>query len=109
LALAPHYDLVATAAWREGDWPSAELTAPVGAAATFAAVRRADVMAFGEELGLPAVLGARLLDELLRIIEPNARALVRNYEASTGADPGEARLLRQILYGPVVQMTRQLR
>ena len=109
LELAPHYDLVATSAWREPDWAAAQLTTPIGQASTFASVRRSDVLVLGELLGLPPRLGARLLDELLARVEPAARNLSSGYEASAEARAGEARLLRQIVHGPVVQMTRQLR
>lgn len=108
IGLAPHYDLASTTVWRDADWASAELTTPMGAAARFAAVRRADVLAFAQELGLPAPLAGRLLDELLGRIEPQARALSQAHAAAPGTLPGEARLLRQIVHGPIAGMTRQL-
>lgn len=106
--LAPHYDLVSTSVWRDADWARAELTTPMGAATRFTGVRRADVLAFAQELGLPKPLAGRLLDELLGRIEPQARTLSQAHDAAPDAHPGEARLLRQIVHGPIVGMTRQL-
>ena len=106
--LAPHYDLVSTTVWRDADWANAELSTPMGAATRFAVVRRPDVQAFARELGLPEPLASRLLDELLGRIEAHARTLSEAHDAAPDSLPGEARLLRQIVHGPIVGMTRQL-
>lgn len=107
-SLAPHYDLLSTTVWRDGDWPNAELTTPMGTATRFGAVRRADVLEFAQDLGLPAALGERLLDDLLARIEPAARDMSAAHDADPEASPGEARLLRQVVHGPIVGMTRNL-
>lgn len=106
--LAPHYDLLSTSVWREGGWGLDEMTTPMGAAVAFAKVRRADVLEFGSVLGVPARLGARLLDESASAIAKHAAQLLEAYEASPTAQPGEARLLRLIVHGPVRDMLRQL-
>ena len=109
--LAPHYDLVSTASYAApGDWGAAELSLPMGRARRFGDLRRDDVLAFGEVIGIPAVVGTRLLDELLKHIEAAARALLEQVEASGGfaAQSGELRLLRTIQFGVLRDMQRQL-
>lgn len=111
IRLAPHYDLVSTASYAApGEWGAAELSLPMGEARRFGELRRDDVLAFGEAIGIPAVVGARLLDELLKHIDPAAAALLAQIEAGDGfaAHPGELRLLRTIKFGVLQDMQRQL-
>ena len=108
IELAPHCDLLSTSAWRDPAWSHAELIAPIGTATRFGVVRRKDVVDFAGGMGLPAPLADRLLDELLSRILPTARAMSEAHGADRNALPGEARLLRQIAYGPIAGMTRQL-
>lgn len=111
IRLAPHYDLVSTASYAApGEWSAAELSLPMGDARHFGELRRDDVLAFGEAIGVPTVVGARLLDELLKHVEPAAGALLAQVEAGDGfaAHPGELRLLRTIQFGVLRDMQRQL-
>ena len=86
------------------------MTTPLGAVARFAAVRRDDVLQFGQALGLPQSVGSRLLDESRAAIGRHANALLDAYKAwpAGQVDPGEARLLRQIVYGPIRELLAQL-
>ena len=108
--LAPHYDLISTSVYREDGWGADTLTTPMGAVARFAAVRRDDVLQFGQALGLPQSVGSRLLDESRAAIGRHANALLDAYQALPAGqvDPGEARLLRQIVYGPIRELLAQL-
>lgn len=111
ISLAPHYDLVSTASYAApGEWGAAELSLPMGNARRFGELRRSDVLAFGEIIGIPAVVGARLLDELLRQINTRVDALLADVEAGNGfvAHPGESHLLRTIRFGVMRDMQRHL-
>ena len=110
IRLAPHYDLVSTTSYATpAEWDAAELSLPMGGARHFGELRRRDVLAFGEAIGVPAAMGTRLLDELLKQIDPAASALLAQIEASEGfaVHPGELRLLRLIHFG-VLRDMRQL-
>src|SRR5690606_15500226 len=97
--LAPHYDLLSTSVYaRDNAWGSAELSWPMGAARRFAELRRADVLAFGEALGLPSSVGGRLLDGLLSAL-PGAADRQLDKALAQGLNVGEMRLLRQIRHG----------
>ncbi len=107
--LAPHYDLLSTSIYsRDNGWGQAEMSWPMGGAGRFAELRRADVLAFGEVLGLPVRVGERLLDALLAPLEQAAEAQL---EAAAALRPGAGplRLLRQIRHGVLADMLNQLR
>ena len=109
-ALAPFYDLLSTTVYQDRGWANAEIVTPTGDAKRFGQVRRDDVLAFGEVLGIKPSLGQRWLDDILKRVDGAASSLIERYEAGdTGAVlPGEARLLRQIVFGPIRDMTAQL-
>lgn len=106
--LTPHYDLLSTSVYaRDNGWGNAELSWPMGQARRFGELRRADVLAFGEVLGLPGKVSERLLDVLLAALPPAAdRQLQLALELGLGA--GELRLLRQIRHGVLADMLQQL-
>ncbi|UUY07391.1 HipA domain-containing protein [Pseudomonas sp. J452] len=106
--LTPHYDLLSTSVYaRDNAWGAAELSWPMGQARRFAELRRADVLAFGEVLGLPAKIGQRLLDTLLAALPAAAeQQLQQALELRLSA--GELRLLRQIRHGVLADMLAQL-
>lgn len=110
--LAPHYDLFSTSVYREASrWGDAELVTPIARATTFGAVTRVEAIGFAEALGIPARVAIRQLDALLARIRHEAPRRLEAYEqGATGAvEPGEARLLRQILHGPLRDMLEALR
>lgn len=108
--LTPFYDLLSTAVYRQGGWAAADIVTSTGTAERFGQVRREDVIAFGEVLAIPPRLGERWLDDVLKRTGPAVSELMKRYEAgATGTvHPGEARLLRQIVHGPIRDMSRQL-
>lgn len=110
MELAPHYDLLSTAVYRAPDWSDAELVIPMAAARAFGDVRRDDVVAFGDAIGVPEQTTLRQLDRIAGGMRDRARSLVEAYEAGTygRAWAGEARLLRQIAWGVVEQKLREL-
>lgn len=101
--LAPHYDLLSTSVYKAPDWGVDELVFPMGNTRRYAAIGRDDVAAFGDSIGVPRKLALRHLDELAIAIRRESHALLQSYEqgATHAVDPGEARLLRQIVFGPV--------
>lgn len=117
-ALAPHYDLVSTAAWARPElagpnafWPNVELSYPLGSARTFAALRPAQLFEFAEELGLPRITAQREIDRLVRHVVPAADTVLAEFE-STDVPPamqaGLRHMLRAIRHLPVADMQRQL-
>ncbi|RYF50797.1 MAG: type II toxin-antitoxin system HipA family toxin, partial [Cytophagaceae bacterium] len=102
--LAPHYDLLSTSVYKAPDWGLDELVFPMGNARRYATIGRDDVAAFGDSIGVPPKLALRHLDELAIAIKRESHAVLQTYEqgATHAVDPGEARLLRQIVFGPVV-------
>lgn len=101
--LAPHYDLLSTAVYRAPDWGMETLVFPMGNAARFAEVTKAEVEAFGLSIGVPVKLTLLELDRLAKNLWREAQVLLQAYEEGIThqVDPGEARLLRQIVYGPI--------
>lgn len=107
IELAPHYDMISTSVYRENDWSHAELVTPIGEAGRFNEVNRNELLYFADQLGLPASVGNRLLDDLLGKLAKHTEPLLEAVTADNYA--GEARLLRQIVYGPMREMAMQLR
>lgn len=106
--LTPHYDLLSTSVYaRDNAWGSAELSWPMGEARRFEELRRTDVLAFGEVLGLPNSVGNRLLDGLLSAL-PAAADRQLDKALAQGLNVGEMRLLRQIRHGVLADMQQQL-
>jgi len=110
LDLAPHYDLLSTAVYRAPDWANAELIIPMGTARTFGSVRRDDVVAFAAAIGVPESAAQRETGRMIEAVHSHGRALAQ--ACSEGADgpvhAGEARLLRQIVYGVLEDAVRAL-
>ncbi|MCC5074042.1 HipA domain-containing protein [Xanthomonas campestris] len=108
--LAPHYDLLSTSVYKAPDWGVDELVFPMGNARRYAVIGRDDVAAFGASIGIPPKLALRSLDELAIAIRREAHAVLQTYEqgATHAIDPGEARLLRQIVFGPLEDALRRV-
>lgn len=108
IELTPHYDLLSTSVYaRDNAWGTAELSWPMGKARRFAELTRADVLAFGAVLGLPASVTTRQLDGLVGRL-PEAADLLLERALQQGLSAGELRLLRQIRHGVLADMLRQL-
>lgn len=101
--LAPHYDLLSTIVYAAPRWETAELTFPMGASTRFGEVRRTDIVAFGDELGIPQRVTERQLDTLRKNVQAHAATLLKDSleDAALAIDAGEARLLRHIVHGPL--------
>lgn len=110
IRLAPHYDLLSTGVYREAAWLNAELVTPMGHAHRFGEIRRTHVQAFGNALGIPLPASERLLDDVLAKVKHYAAVLLEHcqHDAAMAILPGEARLLRAIVYGPINDLSRQL-
>lgn len=116
--LAPHYDLVSTAAWSRPEllgqasaWPNVELSFPVDGAVTFHEIRRAHLMGFADALRLPPQAALREIKHLVERIELAADEVMaefvkKNVPADTRA--GQIRMLDAIRSLPVAEMRRQL-
>jgi HipA-like protein len=113
--LAPFYDLVSTVVYNTPTfsearerWPACELTMPIGNAKYFADVRRADVLAFAEQLGMRKPGAQKELDRLMSGLNEKV-ARVRD-QVNRIAVPlaGEVRLLDSITQMPVIEMSRAL-
>lgn len=111
MELAPHYDLLSTTVYRAPHWGDAELVIPMGAARTFGSVRRADVVAFAAAIGVPEQPCLRQLDRLVEAAVQHGRRLVEECDQGRAGPvhPGEARLLRQMVYGVMEDAVRALR
>lgn len=110
IALAPHYDLLSTSIYRDAAWREAELVTPMGEAKRFGEVRLVDVQHFGQMLGVPPPASTRMIQDLLARLNQQAPLLLQACESDPALAvlPGEARLLRQLVYGHLRDMTQQL-
>jgi len=101
--LAPHYDLLSTSVYRAPEWGAEDLVFPMGGATRFANVTKAEIGAFGQSIGVPVRLTLLELERLAKDLWREAQAMLQAYEQgiTQQVDPGEARLLRQIVYGPI--------
>ncbi len=119
-ALAPHYDLVSTAAWDTPElaganaptWPDVGLSFEMGGATRFADIRREHVLRFADDIGLPRRVAENEMGWLLKQILPAADAILREFEARTDVPAslraGQLRMLHSIRHLPVQEMWRRL-
>lgn len=108
--LAPHYDLICTSIYAAGNaWGDDVPVTPPGGL-PYNRQDRGSAIAFGSTVGINARAAERELDFLLERIKAHVGRLYDEYEAGAahGVDPGEARLLRGIIHGPVKEMLAQL-
>lgn len=69
----PHYDLLSTSIYAEvGKHHFEELSQKMGAAAHFGELRKQHVLHFGQALGLPEALSARIIEQMKKTIVPAA-------------------------------------
>jgi serine/threonine-protein kinase HipA len=118
--LAPHYDLVSTAAWDTPElvganaptWPNVGLSFEIGGATSFATIRREHVLRFADDIGLPRRVAENEMNRLLKHIIPAADAILREFEARTDVPAklraGQLRMLHSIRHLPIQDMQRQL-
>lgn len=120
-AIAPHYDLVSTAAWSrpelagagEATWPHIELSFPIGSSRSFDTLSVADVIAFGEALGVTKTLASQELKRLVEAIVPAAEKILAEHESRTDVPlamrASQLKMLRAIIYLPIRSMCNQLK
>ena len=116
--LAPHYDLINTAAWARPElagqnaaWPNVELSYPLGDAHTFAALRPAHLFEFATELGLPRSAAQREIGNLVWRVGAAADAVLSEFECRDvppAMQAGLRHMLRSIRHLPIADMQRQL-
>ena len=119
IALAPHYDLLCTVLYGSSHdparWADAELPVTLDHVQHYRQLRRADVLAAGQGLGLGRATAARMLDQMLQQLPAAAdqRYTALETAANAGAPhalhAGELRLLRQIRHLVIAAMAAQLR
>lgn len=120
-AIAPHYDLVSTAAWSrpelaaagEATWPQVELSFPMGDARSFDALSVADVASFGEALGMTRAVANQELKRLVDAVVPAAEKILAEYEVRTDVPramrASQMKMLRAIIHLPIRSMRDQLK
>ncbi len=116
--LAPHYDLVSTAAWarpelvgRELAWPNVSLSFQIGDATTFQNIRREHLFQFAEDLGLPGIAAERVRNYLLKNLISAADKVLAEFNAMavpTDSKAGQLRMLNAIRQMPIIEMQKQL-
>lgn len=113
IQLAPFYDLVSTVVYatpeydREGPhWPNVPLSMPIGQATTYADVTVHDLLLVADELELSAKPARRILDELVRRIQPKTTDLLDALPPEV--TPDERRLLNLIHQLPIKEMASRL-
>lgn len=119
IALAPHYDLLCTVLYGNGQdparWADAELPVALDHVQHYRQLRRPDVLAAGQALGLGRATAARMLDQQLQQLPAAADQLYVELESAANAGAahalhgGELRLLRQIRHLVITDMAAQLR
>ncbi len=123
VSVAPHYDLLGTAAYstkamadHRAVWPHVPMTIPHPGATTFGEVSRTSLIASAEVLGLPARVAERLIGELVADVPKQARALADEMEGEADfwrhASPEdravEKRVLRTLLHIVIRDMAERL-
>ncbi len=122
--LAPHYDLLSTAAYHtqamageSANWPYPPLAIPLGSATSFHTLTRESLLETGGALGLGRPQLERELAALVERVPRQARELLAQIEAANtrlSGSPsetlgGELRLLRAIVHIVIDQMATKLR
>lgn len=125
IELSPSYDLLsvavyATRTFGKAGWPATQLAWPLQGKSSFDALRRADVLAAGNELGLKREVAQRLLDaqiaqimkradELLLALESENACLLEKRPELAPTFAGEIRCLRAINSIIIRDMVAKLR
>lgn len=110
--MTPHYDLLSTAIYEAPHkHMDHELSYPMGEAQFLGELSEAHIMAFAEELNVPASLAARQLREMAKVILKNASYLVdvvKAVEPHPGK-AGEVRMVNEILHNCIKETIKNLR
>ncbi len=118
--LAPHYDLLSTAAWSvpglvgpgETKWPDIALSYPFGGATTYADLKREHMEEFARQLGVPKNATLREYKKLVHGILPAANELLAEFEARNDVPPekrgAQIRMLQTIIHLCITETVRKL-
>jgi serine/threonine-protein kinase HipA len=119
--LAPHYDLISTAAWSvpglvsqsEITWPNISMSFAIGGAATYAELDRNNLFAFATQLGVPKITAEREHKRLVGAVLPQATQLLEEFEARKDVPAGQRasqmRMLRTIVHMCIRETVNKLR
>jgi serine/threonine-protein kinase HipA len=118
--LAPHYDLVSTAAWSSPEltgsgepvWPDVPLTFGIGKARTFSEITPHEISSFAESLNIPPTFVNRTLSQMTGQITKAAEKIHQEFEVRKDVPPtvraGEVRMLLSIRHLPIATMAGKL-
>jgi len=118
--LAPHYDLLSTAAWSVPDlvgsgevtWPDVAMSFLIGGAKTYAELSRDQLAEFGKQLGVAPNTIERERQRMVNAIVPAAQELMAEFEARNDVPPPQRAsgmlMLRRIFYMCISETARKL-
>lgn len=119
--LAPHYDLLSTAAWSrpellgqgEVGWPDIAMSYAIDGVMYYKDLRKAHLQAFAKVLGVPSTAFNRECTRMIANIEAAAVKLYEEFEARKDVPANlrasHSRMLRCIRHLPIQTMAQQLR
>lgn len=118
--LAPHYDLVSTAAWstrgyigqHHAGWPHIGMSFPIADATTYAELTRPQLLVFAAELGLAKSTAERELKRMTGRILETSKGLLEEFENRSDVPvtlkAAQVRMLRTIVYICITEMAKKL-
>lgn len=111
VVMTPHYDLLSTAIYEQAHKHiDHELSQPMGDAKYFGQLSESNIMAFAEELHIPAKLAKRELVKLTSNIEKHAIPLMQQVQQEK-AHPGmagEIRMINEIFHNCIKETVNRL-
>lgn len=119
--LAPHYDLVSTAAWSVPEligqngiaWPNIAMSFSLAGATTYAEVNRGHLFEFAKQLGLAKSTAEREHKRLIEAILPAAKQLLGEFESRADVPEEQRaiqlRTLRSIVHMCISETANKLR
>jgi len=118
--LAPHYDLLSTAAWSrpellgqgESPWPDIDMSFPIAGVLKYRELRKEHLAQFAKHLGIGATGFTREFNKMVGRIEAVAADLYAEFEARQDVPDAirasQTHMLRSIRFLPIQTMVRQL-
>jgi len=118
--LAPHYDLLSTAAWSvpdlvgqgEATWPDVAMSFPLGGASTYSQLSQEQLAEFGKHLGVAPNTVNRERKRMVDTILPEAKKLLEEFEARSDVPPAQRAshmlMLRRIVHMCISETVQKL-
>lgn len=118
--LAPHYDLLSTAAWSvpdlmgpgEATWPNVAMSFALGSASTYAELNQEQLAEFGRQLAVAPNTVNRERKRMVDAILPAAKKLLGEFEARDDVPPAmrasHMQMLRRIVYLCISETAQKL-